>query len=314
MPTCKLLAAVVALLLTGSAIAQEPPANGPDPGVAASPAVVAAPQSAPDPAPKPFRAILTVPLLGTSNAVGVAAKDLASSANQADVHLNPDLLLRWTQQFQYVRVTAGADLSIDQYAVHRDQSTDSIYGAFKVALTDGHSDLFVPYVVAVPTGDWEPWFKRRDDALLSLAAGVSSGFGINAHGKLVRYSDATRPGDSAVLFDISAGRRLADPVDYRATFLTASVDLTYNPTRDLLIGFNPGIRLRKYDSYFGFPRRDFRVGWVARAEWTPDWLTRRMPHAEIDFTLAYLRNASNLKAANYTVWEGGPALAMTWRF
>lgn len=303
----------IALLLAGIV------GSGPWPGSAAEPGTDipapsgVAPQPAPDPAPKEFRVILTVPLLATSNAVGVAAMDVASPTDQPDVHFNPDLLVRWTRQFQSVRVTAGIDLSFDRFAIHTDQSTDSIYGAVKLALTDGRSDLFVPYVAIAPSGDWEPWFRRRDDALLSLAVGFSSGFGVR-RGRLVPFRNAIEPGDAAVLFDVSAGRRLSDPPDYRNAFLLASVDLTYNPTRNLLLGFNPGIRLRRYDSYFGFPRRDFRVGWIARAEWTPDWLTRRLPRAEIDFTIAYLRNASNLHAANYTVWEGGPALALTWRF
>ena len=59
---------------------------------------------------------------------------------------------------------------------------------------------------------------------------------------------------------------------------------------------------------------DLRVGFLARAEWTPAWLSRLNPEAELDFTVSFLRNRSTLSSANYSRWEGGPALVLGWRF
>jgi hypothetical protein len=46
----------------------------------------------------------------------------------------------------------------------------------------------------------------------------------------------------------------------------------------------------------------------------PAWLTRLNPEAELDFTVSFLRNRSTLSGANYSQWEGGPALVFGWRF
>lgn len=263
---------------------------------------------------KPFRIILTAPLLATSNAVGSAAADVASRSAKPDVHINPDLLATWTRQFAAVKLSASIDVSADRFAINTDQNTDSVYGRFKASLTDGRAELFVPYLAVASTLDYLPFFAIRDDALLDFGVGFTSGFGVSARGDLIPRRDAVEPGDIQVVFDVGVGRRLADPPIFRNVFLTAKLDLSDAVSRSLLLGITPSIRLQHYDSYNGFPRRDARFGWTAYVQWTPEWLTRRVRAAEIDFTLTYLRNSSNLPSTNYTIWEGGPAVVLSWRF
>jgi hypothetical protein len=62
----------------------------------------------------------------------------------------------------------------------------------------------------------------------------------------------------------------------------------------------PTVRARDHANCFGSPRRDLRLGWLARAEWTPDWRRRINPEAELDFAVAFLRNRSTLSSANYS--------------
>ena len=66
----------------------------------------------------------------------------------------------------------------------------------------------------------------------------------------------------------------------------------------------------------GHDGRNETEGIIDSSHWheAPAWLTRLNPDAELDFTVSFLRNRSTLSSANYTQWEGGPALVLGWRF
>jgi hypothetical protein len=76
----------------------------------------------------------------------------------------------------------------------------------------------------------------------------------------------------------------------------------------------PKFRVRWYDSFFGEFRRDYRPGVVLQATWTPAWLTRRIKRAEVDFTVTFFRNMSNLPDESFTEWDVGPTVALSWKF
>jgi hypothetical protein len=276
-----------------------------------APATPPTPQSAG--ASKDFRIIVTLPAYGTNNAIGSAA-DASGQAGPPDGHVTPDLLLRWLHQLSFVRLSASVDASVDRFFIRTDQNTDSLYGTFKAAFTDGKSNLFVPYVAYAGTPDFGPGITQWDDTLHSFYLGFTSGIGIGADGRVIGFQDATNPGDWSVSLDASVGRRLANPSDFANGFAIVSVDIVYNAGADLRFGITPTVRVRDYGNYFGSPRHDLRLGWLARAEWTPDWLTRINPGAELDFTVSFLRNRSSLASANYSQWEGGPALVLSWKF
>jgi hypothetical protein len=151
---------------------------------------------------------------------------------------------------------------------------------------------------------------RATGALLpALLAGVAFG----TDGRRIAFRDATNPGEWSISLDIAAGYRFANPSAFANYFAVASVDVVYNVSPDLRLGITPTIRGRDYAVYFGAPRHDFRVGFLARAEWTPAWLTQINPEAELDFTVSFLRNRSTLLSANDSQWEGGRALVLGWR-
>jgi hypothetical protein len=72
--------------------------------------------------------------------------------------------------------------------------------------------------------------------------------------------------------------------------------------------------MRWYDSFEGSFRRDYRPSAILQAIWTPDWLTRWVRRAEIDFTVTFLRNISNLPEERFSEWDVGPSVTFAWKF
>jgi hypothetical protein len=258
-----------------------------------------------------FRLELTAPLLYTSNAVRASTDTL--TGRRGDWHFNPDLLLRWSRQYPALRLTVGADASVDRYFTETSADEDTVYGYVKAALTDGRSGLFVPYAFYSGAVDFTPTFASRFDTLHDFALGLSSGTGLR-HGKRIPLSDATEPGDASITLDLRAGRRLADPKDFENTFVTLAVDATYVYDSEWSFVLSPKFRMRWYDSFFGAFRRDMRPSVILQATWTPDWLTRWVRRAEIDFTVTFLRNLSNLPEERFSEWDVGPSLTFAWTF
>lgn len=261
-----------------------------------------------------FRLVVTLPLYGTDNAISSTADATTGRQQLPDGHVTPDVLLRWVHQFSFVKLSASVDASVDRYFIHSDQDSDSLYATFKAAWTDGSSDLFVPYLAYNGTLDFGPGLAEWNDTLYSFLLGFSSGIGFDAAGRLIPFRDAVNSGDWSISLDAAIGKRLANPSAFANQFAIATVDVVYNVSPTLRFGITPSVRWRYYNDYFGAPRRDFRFVGYARAEWNPDWLTRLNPGAELQFGVSFLRNQSSLASANYSQWEGGPQLSLSWRF
>jgi hypothetical protein len=159
-----------------------------------------------------------------------------------------------------------------------------------------------------------PTFSHWDDTLNDLYVGFKSGFGWDANGKSLPFRDAVKPGNWSIEFDVSSGYRLAAPSGFNNTFIIITSDIIYTVSKTVYLGFEPKFRARWYANYFGEARRDFRLGAAGRVVWTPEWLTRWNPSADIQLALGFLHNFSNLSQQRYSQWEGGPILELGWRF
>jgi hypothetical protein len=259
-----------------------------------------------------FEAVVTAPILYTNFAVQTATDELIS--RKGDAHISPDLLLKYAHQFEWLKLTVGADLLMDRYLTQTAASEDALIGTVKAAFTDGRSDLFVPYVSYTASMDFLPTFTRRDDTLQDWAAGFSSAIGRTSGGGWIPYRTAYASGDSYVRFDARVGRRLSDPSDFQNVFAVASLQVGYFINQELEVSVTPALRARWYDDYFGEARRDFNAGALLLIAWTPDWLRRKVHGAEIDFTANFERNISNLPEKTYSRWEAGPALVFRAKF
>jgi hypothetical protein len=257
---------------------------------------------------------INLPLYWSSNAVQLFGdQSSVAGSPKSDWHVTPDALLRYTYQFDWVKVSAKLDVGEDRYFQQITVNQDAIFATLKAEFTDGRSDLFVPYVAYTPEVDFLPFFAHWQDTLQDFYGGFTSGFGIKS-GKPVEFRDAVDPGDLSVLVDVRAGQRLASPKGFENTFFRVSADFIYVATPELSLWLTAAYRFRHYPDFFGDRRHDNRLSAIAKAVWTPDWLTRHVKNAEIDFEVAWYKNYSNLSFEQYTVWEVGPAVLLAWHF
>src|ERR1700744_4939115 len=259
-----------------------------------------------------FEFILTAPLLYTNFATQIATDELLS--RKGDAHFYPDAQLKWSHQFDWLKLSVGVDLATDRYLTQKSANEDTITSGVKLAFTDGKSDVFVPYVSYASYIDFLPLFSRRDDTLQDFAAGFSSSIGLDGSGNVVAYSKANQAGEGYTRFDARVGQRIADPRDFENKFISASVTFGYFVSPELEVSISPLAKAKWYDDYFGDARRDLNLNALLLVAWTPPWLRDLAHGAEIDFTATIERNFSNLAEKNYTRWEAGPAVVFRVKF
>jgi hypothetical protein len=304
------------IFLVGAGAAEAQPSSDRDLGTDIRPRIIPSAPGEEDARPlRDFEIALTAPILFTTNALRESAVEAGLPPSQKrDWHFTPDLLGRWSHQFSWFKASISLDASVDRFFTQTAQDEDSVFGNVKLALTDGRSDVFVPYIAYAATADFRPNFRTRDDTLHDFAAGLSSAIAYTADWKPIRARDAIDPGNVSIAADLSAGRRLADPSLFENTFVVAAMDLLYVATNDVALGLTPKVRVRWYDNFGGRFRRDYQLSADLRAVWTPDWLTQLVRRGEFDFTVTFRRRLSNLSGESFTEWEFGPAAVFAWRF
>jgi hypothetical protein len=88
------------------------------------------------------------------------------------------------------------------------------------------------------------------------------------------------------------------------------IGYSYSTGPNWTFGFTPKIRVRWYDDFFDEDRCDLRLAALFYATWTPGWLTRLNPSAELDFSLAFLCNYSTVPDENFRQSEAWPELEL----
>ena len=117
---------------------------------------------------------INLPMYWSSNAVQTFGDqtNLAGSP-KADWHVSPDALLRYTYQFDWVKVSAKLDVGEDRYFQQITVNQDAVFATLKAEFTDGRSDLFVPYVAYTPEVDFLPFFAHWQDSLQDFYGGFT---------------------------------------------------------------------------------------------------------------------------------------------
>lgn len=258
-----------------------------------------------------FSIKLTLPLLFTTSVL--AANSDGTVIEKQDKHFFPDLQAKWSHQFDQFRMTAYGAISSDRYFEVSSADVNVIEGGLLAELTNGKSDLFIPYFSYTARTFLDGDFRSLHDQRHDFAVGVFSGIGWR-DGETIRYSDAVKAGDQSLGLDVQTGRRVANVVDREHTFVTVAVDYTYTFTQDFWVVLGPKIRVRWYDDFFDQFRRDVRFSVTAKAVWKPEWLTQMLPHSELAFTVEYFNNSSTDDFNDYSLWELGPSLRLTTKF
>jgi hypothetical protein len=267
-------------------------------------------------APKDLEFAITIPADYTSRAFRATTEDVVAR-DKPDVHVHPDVALKYSHQFDWFKLSSTAGAGIDRYFEVKDADEDTLFWSGKVQFTDGKQDLFIPYIGYSGIAGFEPGFRRNTDILNDLYTGFKSGIGFKKDGTTIQSSDATDPGQSSVVVDLRVTRRVAQPSRQDNVQLSAEVEYSYVFSKEWSVSVAPKVRLRWYDDPvddFGTHRRDIRSSLLAKAVWTPEWLTKVLPKAEIDFQFYFLRNYSNIKEDEFVVWELGPQVVLAWKF
>jgi len=261
---------------------------------------------------KDVEVTVTLPVDYTSNAIR-ASTETVVGRGQADVHFHPDIAAKWSHQYDWAKLTATGGVGFDRYFEVRDADENTMFWSFKMAFTDGKSDLFVPYLSYIGLAGFEPDFSFRTDILNDANVGFTSGIGFDKNGRVIGYKDASKDGESSLQLDLRLTRRMAEPSSQDMVQVMAALEYEYIFNKEWKLNLAPRVRVRWYDDFHGEKRRDIRPSVIAKAIWTPEWLTQVMPRAEIDFILFYQRNFSNLREEEYVVWELGPTVIFAWK-
>jgi hypothetical protein len=256
-----------------------------------------------------FELTLTLPFLYSSSVVRSDTDNVV--ADVGDGHADPDFELRWKRQFSHIKLSALAGVTLERYATVREADVDALTASVKAELTDGRSDLFVPYFRYEQTIDFTPVFKERQDTVHDLSFGFTSGIGFTPDWKQTAYGKGKEPGHSSLKLDVEAGRRFADPSDLDRVFVGVGLEFKHTISKQWAVSITPEFNARWYADYFGEQRRDYRPSIELIAEWTPDWLTRQLPDAMIEFILLFERNYSNLPDQRYKLYEFGPRIVLS---
>ena len=261
---------------------------------------------------KDFEFVLTIPFLYSSSVVRSDSE--TAIGDSGDEHVDPDFAINWSHQFSNIKLQTFVAATLERYSTVHEADLDRLTAGVKVELTDGRSDLFVPYIQYESTMDFVPVFSAREDTVHDFAVGFSSGIGFGRDWKKIPYSEADDPGHSSVKFDIQAGRRFADPRDLDRIFVELSLDFAHTTSKQWAFVVTPAFKTRWYSSYFGEARSDYRPSIELKAEWTPDWLTIQLPDSAIEFSFLFERNYSNLVEKRDTLYEFGPTIILSSKF
>ena len=267
---------------------------------------------------KDFTVELTLPARYSSNVASASVDSIVEK--RGDSHVGPDLNLKWARQYDWAKLSAEVGAGTERYLSTHDANIDSLYSTFKIQMTDGKSERFVPYALVSNSVYFLPTFHSTDIIYQDVVAGFYTGIGwrdkdrIPYRDALIPRSDATEPGDVAVTFDARIGRRISDVTDYQNTFVAAKAELGYTFSRNWRIDAASKFRASWYENYHGERRTDYRPGAEIGLTWTPDWLAALVKRSELSMNFGIYRNFSNIPDKTYTLWDVGPTLSLRTKF
>lgn len=258
-----------------------------------------------------FSLTLSVPLLRSTSVLGTNSD--GETIDKPDWHVLPEAKLQWRHQFSNFKLTTYGVFGVDRYFDVKEADTFTLEGGALLEMTDGTSDVFVPYLSYIGRSYFDGDFRSLDDHRHDLAGGIFSGWGWR-DGHAVAYAHATQADDQSLTIDVYGGRRLANEDFREHTFAGISLSYTYNLTSQLWLVVTPKAKFRHYANFFDESRRDTRLSVLTKLIWAPEWLTRHLPGSELSFGAEYFHNASTDTLSRYSLWDIGPELKLVTRF
>lgn len=270
------------------------------------------------PAAKDFTIGFDLPARYSSNVTSISTDSIVE--DRPDGHVTPEVYLKWSHQYDWLKASAEIGASIDRYFKTNDADLDGVHSSFKIAATDGKWEYFVPYASISNEMFFLPTFKQPDltyhDAVIGFYSAVAwrDKSLIPYVDALIPYSDASEPGDVSFNFDARLGRRMSDTTDYQNTFVKAQATGAYVISANWRAEVSTSMRVRWYENYHSERRTDLRPSAAFGLIWSPDWLKKLVKRSEISFNVEYYRNYSNIPEKSYSLWEIGPTLSLRTKF
>ena len=251
----------------------------------------------------------TIPL--TYNTLATRPDSESGGGAKGDFHSNPEFALKWSKQFDHVRISATAATGVDRYRQAHDVDMNVGVLSLKAYLTDGKSHIVTPYASYTSTREMARDYRDLYGIYNEAAIGFVTGIGFDEKGKRISSDDATEDRNWAIDLDVKGGRRMSDYRPAVASFVVADLTATYTLNKYWAFTANPNLRVRFHENYHDEFRRDVRLGMGLKAAWTPDWLTKIVPKSEINFVANYFNTISNIPGKSTRNWEIGPTLVLS---
>jgi hypothetical protein len=237
--------------------------------------------------PNYFQFLLQAPYAYDSNPT------LANTGVNESGRFDPSLKLFLLQQIGMVQLNATSGFDIDQYADNSSANAETWVSSLKLAFNQWWPGRVSPYL------QYQPALKYNSD--YSVLKTETNDVGGGADFALAI------PGWSADV-DFNFMRRYSSPVNSEA--LTVKPTFGYvSDDKHWRFLVQPQFRVRWYDDMLGVSRTDETIIAPAILEYDPDFLKiDDDAQGDIEFTVTYTQNFSNIAKDRGAQWVVGPVL------
>lgn len=220
-------------------------------------------------------------------------------SHQSSWHTDPELTLDWAKQLGTLPIflVAHLDADADRYARDGSNDSDTAYSFVNAYLTDGRDKYaWVPYAGYRLMIGFQPTFSDWQYSFNEFYGGLRKDFPTFLN-----------------RIEIRGGRRGSTFTSSYYAFAKAIFALPLDSIAGWSINFAPQLLMRWFDEQSGTRRRDSTAIAVLYLAYVPTHSA--IPGSpEIDLSVTYTNNSSNVDTAEFDVWDVGPSITVSWTF
>jgi hypothetical protein len=221
---------------------------------------------------------------------------LASSGIRESSRFDPSAKLALKQDFGLVTLTASSSFDIDQYADNSAANAQTWLSSIKLGLSTPVGG-WTPYV------QYQPALKYNSDYSVLKSETNDVGGGIDFKPSVTWFANVDIDFNAVRRYSLSGN---SDAFTVKPTISGVSGDKLWR----FLV--QPNFRVRWYDEAAGISRTDETIIVPAIVEYDPTWLKSKDGdvQGDIEFTVTYTQNFSNIAKNRASQWIIGPVLEL----